>query len=64
MSKVEGSQRHLRKEIELLKASLRELIQAMRRYEMDVDESPPYEHREMIRRAEELLQSQEDQGDG
>ena len=34
---------------------LRELVQAMRDYEMDVDDSPPQKHRDMMERAEQLL---------
>ncbi|WP_084222730.1 DUF551 domain-containing protein [Trabulsiella guamensis] len=36
--------------------SLQEMVGAMRRYEMDVDEDAPYKHRAMMRRAEELLE--------
>lgn len=35
--------------------SMRELVKAMRDYEMDVGEPAPYKHRKMIRRAELLL---------
>ena len=35
--------------------SLQELLKAMRDYEMDVGEPAPYKHREMMRRAEALL---------
>lgn len=34
---------------------LREMVQAMRDYEMDVDEPPPHQHRAMMERAERLL---------
>lgn len=37
------------------RSSLQELVKAMRDYEMDVDEPAPYKHREMMRRAEALL---------
>ncbi len=37
------------------RSSMRELVKAMRDYEMDVDEPAPYKHRKMIRRAELLL---------
>lgn len=36
-------------------SSLQELVKAMRDYDMDVDEPAPYKHREMMRRAEALL---------
>lgn len=35
--------------------SLQEMVDAMRQYEMDVDEDAPHKHRAMMRRAEELL---------
>lgn len=38
-----------------LRSSLQELVKAMRDYEMDVGEPAPYKHREMMRRAEALL---------
>ena len=34
---------------------LKELVAAMHQYGMDVDEDPPYKHREMMQRAEETL---------
>lgn len=37
------------------RSSLQELVKAMRDYEMDVGEPAPYKHREMMRRAEALL---------
>lgn len=37
------------------RSSLQELVKAMRDYEMYVDEPAPYKHREMMRRAEALL---------
>lgn len=36
--------------------SLQEMVDAMRQYEMDVDEDAPHKHRAMMRRAEELLE--------
>ena len=41
--------------VETLAACVRELLDAMRRYELDVDEDPPRAHREMIARAETAL---------
>lgn len=35
--------------------SLQEMVDAMRQYEMDIDEDAPHKHRAMMRRAEELL---------
>lgn len=35
---------------------LRELAQVMADYEMEVDEPPPYRHRELMRRARALLE--------
>ena len=40
---------------EQLRCMVRELIDAMRAYEMDIDEPPPMKHRDMISRAEMLL---------
>ena len=34
---------------------MRELVSAMRKYEMDVDEPAPFKHRNMVRRAEAML---------
>lgn len=42
-----------------------ELVAAMRRYEMNVDELPPFEHQQMIRRAEAFLsESSENTAEG
>jgi hypothetical protein len=38
----------------LVKA-LRELVKAMRKYEMDTDESPPFHHRTLMAKAESAL---------
>ena len=43
-------------EVEKLKRIVKELVTAMEQYEMDVDESPPYKHRELMRRAREVLE--------
>jgi hypothetical protein len=45
---------------ELLAASCRELVQAMRDYGMDVDTEPPHKHRRMMERAEAVLETWED----
>lgn len=37
------------------KIMLKKMVAAMRKYEMDVDEEPPYEHRKMMGEAEKLL---------
>lgn len=34
---------------------MRELVEAMHRYEMDVDDEPPYEHRQIMDKAHKLL---------
>ena len=41
-------------EVEFLEV-MRELVSAMRKYEMDVDEPAPFKHRNMVRRAEAML---------
>lgn len=41
--------------IELM-ASVKELVAAMRDYEMDVDDSPPFKHKSMMERADAALQ--------
>lgn len=38
-----------------LKVSLEELVSAMEKYEMDVDEEPPHEYRGMMQRARKAL---------
>jgi len=48
--------RKLLQERNELRTSLREVYQAMVRYEMDVDEDPPCEHREMMARAKAVLE--------
>lgn len=41
--------------VDALVASCRELVQAMKDYEMDVDTDPPHKHREMMRRAQDAI---------
>ena len=45
------------KTIDALVAACRELMAAMRDYEMDVDTDPPHKHREMMRRAVDAIQA-------
>lgn len=53
---AEGTIRELLAERGRLLKSLRELVEAMYDYGMEVDASPPYKHRSMMERAEGLLQ--------
>ncbi|EIQ01111.1 hypothetical protein OpiT1DRAFT_05679 [Opitutaceae bacterium TAV1] len=47
--------RALLKERDTLIESVSEMVKAMELYEMEVEESPPYKHRQMMARARALL---------
>lgn len=38
-----------------LRDMVTEMVAAMKRYQMDVEDAPPFDHRDMMRRAESLL---------
>ncbi len=55
MERLRSALTALRAEVDRLRAHVEELIAAMGRYEMDVDEEPPFKHRDMIARAQATL---------
>lgn len=53
----ERSEAALKQRLEAAEKALRKMVDAMRRYQMDVDDPPPYEHRMMMEEAERALRS-------
>lgn len=56
-TEVIREQSHDLKRLRKMRASLEELLRAMKEYEMDVDVDPPNKHREMMQRARDVLGS-------
>jgi chromosome segregation ATPase len=57
---LEDAARRLTAQLEAARASLRELMDAMHRYEADVEPASPKKHREMMARVEAALGEQSD----